>query len=97
MKQTLHLSASVENPQMLESIVEQLATRRYHRYYVETLVPKAWQAMESSSVESYVSGTVDISGEDLIPVHLPFTSSFLFSCTKEKHHPYELRWCVSLS
>ena len=97
MKKDLQLKASVDNPGMLESIVEQLATRRYHRYYVATLVPKAWQAMETSSVESYVSGMIDIEGKNLVPMHVPFISSFLFSCTKEKNHPYELRWCVSLS
>ena len=97
MKQKLHLTASVENPDVLESIVEQLATRRYHRYYVATEVPKTFQAMETSSVESYISGMIDIEGNNMVPMHVPFISSFLFSCTKEKNHPYELRWCVSLS
>lgn len=96
MKQKLQIKATVENPQMLESIVERLATRHYDTA-VKTVVPKAWQALESSSVESYVSGTIDIKGKGLQPVHLPYTSSFLFSCTREKKEAYQLRWCISLS
>ena len=97
MKKDLQLKASVDDPGMLESIVEQLATRRYHRYYVATAVPKTWQAMETSSVESYVNGSIDIKGKGIQSMKIPFTTSFLFSCTKEKNNPYDLTWSFSLS
>ncbi len=97
MKQKLHLSATVENPGMLESIVELLAVRRNDHQFVQKNAAKSWQAIESSSVESYISGTIEIAGKRLRTVHLPFLSSFLFSCTREKDLPYQMRWCCSLS
>jgi hypothetical protein len=97
MKKNLHLTASVDKPELLEDIIEKLATRRYDTGYGKAQVPKTWQALETSSVETYMSGTVEFDYNETQRIRIPFITCFLFSCTKIKDEPYELSWSVSLS
>ena len=97
MKKDLHLIASVDKPDVLESIIEQLATRRYDIGYGKAVVPTSWQAVDTSSVESYISGRVEFDYNDTQRIRIPYITCFLFSCMKEKNNPYDLRWSISLS
>ena len=97
MKKNLHLTASVDKPEVLENIIEQLATRRYDIGYGNAVVPATWQALDSSSVETYISGTVEFDYTETQRVRIPYITCFLFSCTKGKHSPYDLKWSISLS
>ena len=97
MKKNLHLTASVDKPDLLEDIIEKLATRRYDIGCGQARVPNTWEALETSSVESYMSGTVEFDYNETQRIRIPYITCFLFSCTKEKNDPYDLRWSLSLS
>ena len=97
MKKNLHLTTSIDKPEILENIIEKLATRRYDMGYGTAHVPKSWQAIETSSVETYVSGMIEFDYNETQRIRIPYITCFLFSCTKEKNDPYELSWSFSLS
>ena len=97
MKKDLHLTASVDKPEVLEDIIERLATRRYDMGYSNAAVPATWKAIETSSVETYLSGRIEFDYNDLQRIRMPYITCFLFSCIKEKNNEYELSWSFSLS
>ena len=100
MNKTLHITAILDQPGLLESLVEKLASRRYDIGYSKQIVPKNWQPIETSSTETYVSGTVSFSGitnNDGVAVNIPFITSMLFTCVKGKEDDYRLAWSSSLS
>lgn len=97
MKRNLHLVASVDKPDVLEDIIEKLAMRSYDFGYGKAVVPKSWQALDSSSVEAYISGHVEFDYNEIQRIRIPYTTAFLFSCTKQKNDPYDLKWSFSLS
>jgi hypothetical protein len=96
MKKALHITATLDQPALLEDMVEKLAYRRYDFGYSQTTIPPSLKAIESSSTETYVSGTVGVlDNEDII--NMPFITCFLFTCIKEKDESYKLAWSASLS
>ena len=97
MKKDLHLTASVDKPDALENIIEHLATRRYDVGYAKAIVPASWQAIDTSSVEAYMSGRVEFDYNETQRIRIPYITAFLFSCTKEKNDLYDLRWSISLN
>jgi hypothetical protein len=97
MKKNLHLIALVDKPEMLENIIEKLAARRYDIGYGKAVVPASWQVIDTSSVESYLSGRVEFDYNETQRIRVPYITCFMFSCTKEKNDPYNLRWSISLS
>lgn len=96
MKNNLLINTILDQPQFLESFVEKLAYRHYDIGYGKALVPKNFIAIETSSTETYISGTVAISEKDEV-INMPFITPFLFTCTKEKDGPYKLFGSFSLS
>lgn len=96
MDKNLHISAIFDQPGFLESFVEKLADRRYDIGYSKAVVPEDSEALETSSTETYVSGTVAIADKGEI-INMPFITCFFFTCTKEKEEPYKLAWGSSLS
>ena len=97
MKKDLHLIASVDQPEMMENIIEKLATRQYAPAYSSATLPSSWKAINSSSVESYISGRVEFDYNETERIRILYTTSFLFSCAIKKKDEYELFWSVSLS
>jgi hypothetical protein len=100
MKHALHITATLDQPELLENLVEKLASRRYDIGYSRETVPQDWQAVETSSTETYVSGTLSFSGltnNDDTSVNIPFITSMLFTCIKGKEDDYRLLWSSSLS
>jgi hypothetical protein len=97
MKKNLHLTASVDKPEVLEDIVEKLATRRYDIGYASASVPNFLEAIDTSSVESYVTGRVEFDYNDEQRIRIPYVTCFLFSCKKKKGSPYDLEWSISFS
>ncbi len=97
MKNDLHLTASIDKPEVMENIIEKLATRRYDMGYGKAIVPQTWQAIETSSIETYVSGRIEFDYNETQRIRIPYITCFLFSCTKEKNNPYELSWSFSLT
>lgn len=97
MKKNLHLTASVDKPDLLEDMVEKLATRRYDIGYSRAKVPNSWKALDSSSIESYMSGTIEFDYNETQRIRIPYITCFLFSCTKSNNDPYDVSWSISLS
>ena len=96
MKKSLNITATFEQLHLLENLVEKLAYRRCDIGYSNSPVPASWKAVDSSSVETYVSGNVSLSDTNG-DIDMPFITCFMFTCTKEKNGAYELAWSSSLS
>lgn len=100
MNKTLHITATLDQPELLESLVEKLASRRYDIGYSNEAVPQDWQAVETSSTETYASGTLSFDGVtdcDDASINMPFITSMLFTCIKGKEGDYRLLWGSSMS
>jgi hypothetical protein len=102
MKQTLHISAAFDEPEFVQNLVERLAYRRYEFGFGNEKMPAGFKALETSSTETYVSGTMAIDfpadtepGEERI--NMPFITCFLFTCIKGKTDPYQLIWSSSMN
>ncbi|MCX6317968.1 MAG: hypothetical protein NTW29_11800 [Bacteroidetes bacterium] len=98
MKLQLHISAHFDQPDFIQDLVERLAYRRNELGFSKERMPRGLKAVETSSTETYVSGTMAIDfndGQDII--HMPFITCFLFTCIKGKTEPYQLIWSSSLS
>ncbi len=96
MKNSLQIIATIDQPGLLEDMVEKLAYRHYDLGYGKQKMPGNREALETSSTETYVSGTVamDDSGEQ---INMPFITCFVFTCIKGKDSVYKLGWSSSLS
>ena len=98
MKQYLRISATFDQPELVQNLVEQSAYRRYELGFSNEKMPRGFKALETSSTETYVSGTMAIDfGTNEAPVNMPFITCFLFTCIKGKTDPYQLIWSSSLS
>ena len=96
MKKTFHITAIIDHPGFLEDIVEKLAYRHYESGFNKSKMPFNSEVLETSSTETYVSGTMAIEdGNEQI--NMPFVTKFLFSCVKVEKHAYSLEWGISLS
>lgn len=102
MKRTLHISASIDQPDLVQNLVERLAYRRNELGFDKQVMPKGLKALETSSTETYVSGTIALDfpvdnegGTER--VNMPFITSFAFTCIKGKTDPYQLIWSASLN
>jgi hypothetical protein len=96
---SVNIIATLDQPELLENLVEKLASRRYDIGYSNEVVPKDWQAVETSSTETYISGTLSFSGIETndAPINMPFITSMLFTCVKGKEDDYHLLWSSSMS
>ena len=102
MKKNLHISASFDEPEFVQNLVERLAYRRYEFGFSKEKMPRGLKALETSTTETYVSGTMAIdipadteAGEERI--NMPFITAFVFTCIKGKGDPYQLIWSSSLN
>jgi hypothetical protein len=95
MKKSLHLSTTFDQPDLLEDLVEKLAGRRYDIGFGKEKMPLNFEALETSSTETYVSGTISLMDNNE-KINIPFITSFLFTCTKGKDE-YKLTWAASMS
>jgi hypothetical protein len=96
MKKPLKITATLDKPTLIEDMVEKLADRRVDVGYSNALVPQELKAIDTSSTETYVSGTVGLNDND-DSINMPFITCFLFTCIKGKEKPYKLEWVSSLS
>ncbi|HRI24515.1 MAG TPA: hypothetical protein PLZ45_07540 [Ferruginibacter sp.] len=97
MKKDLHLTASVDQPEMMENIIGQLAAREHTGSHSNNLLLPSWKAVDTSSVESYISGRIEFDYNETQRIRIPYITSFLFCCTTLRKNEYALHWSVSLS
>lgn len=93
MKKTLHIKTTIDEEAFLENMVEKLALRHDHK---KRSIPGIDDVLETSSNETYVSGTVAIETTNE-QINMPFITSFLFTCIKISDDTYSLEWGVSMS
>ncbi|HJS55171.1 MAG TPA: hypothetical protein VJ765_11530 [Chitinophagaceae bacterium] len=96
MKKTLHITTKIDQPGFLEDMVEKLASTHNGSRYNNQKLSTSKRTFETSSAETYVSGTIiiDDSNEQ---INMPFITSFLFTCIQEKDGRCKLEWASSLS
>ena|SRR5258708_6456848 len=97
MNKDLHITASVDQPYLLENLVEKLAYRRYKREFSKEEMPKGLKTIETSSVEVYISGNIEFDSSKDEKIRMPFITSLLFTCTQANNRSYLLNWSISLS
>ena len=95
MKKSLHITAIIDHPGFLEDIVEKLALRHTYDFNSQKL-PNNDDILETSSTQTYVSGTmvIDYQGQH---INMPFITNFLFTCVKRSEDTYSLEWGISMS
>ena len=95
MKKSLHITAIIDHPGFLEDIVEKLALRHTFSYN-NSKNNNNLDLVETSSTETYVSGTMVIEDQDE-HINMPFITPFLFTCVKQSEDTYSLEWALSMS
>jgi len=93
---SLAITATFIEPRLLKNLIEKLANRRHDTGYSFQKMMPAWKAIETSSIEAYVSGDIIFSDKSDFII-MPFDTSFVFTCIKSKGAKYNLTWAVSLS
>jgi len=95
-KESTYLKAKLGEAFLLKYVIESLAQRKTPAgYHLEKTGPEQI-AIESSSVEAFVSGNIYYITHN-IQLSLPFTTSFLFTCIKTRRTGFSLNWVLSLS
>jgi hypothetical protein len=94
MKQEFKVTTALDQPGILERLVEKLAELPIQAGPRELRLPDELGVIESSSIETYVSGMITFENEK---VNMPFVTSFLFTCVKLKEDIYTIGWSMSLS
>jgi hypothetical protein len=92
----LDVSITIDEAPLLKCLVEKLAHRRYDMGYCHAVVPDGWKAIETSTIEAFVSGSMDIQEKEEF-MALSYTTCFSFTCTKEFGGDNTLSWVNSLS
>lgn len=93
MKKTLHIKTTIDEEAFLEDMVEKLALSHNHKKRSTRGIN---DALETSSNETYVSGSVAIETTEE-QINMPFVTSFLFTCIKVADDTYSLEWGISMS
>ena|SRR5438477_6410951 len=87
---------TIDEIPLLKNIVEKLAHRRYEIGFSLQPVPNGWVAVDPSSVEAYVSGSIELANDNE-PISLAYTTCFAFTCLKTARGMNKLCWINSLS
>ena len=90
------INAFLAEPNLLQILVENLATGRNDSGHCLERMQIGWKAIETSSVECFATVDLDIR-TDKDCIKLPSDNCFLFTCSKMKGTPYFLTWIRSLS
>jgi hypothetical protein len=93
---SIGIAANLVEAGMLKNLVEKLACSRNDIGYSFEKMQAGWQAIETSSIEAYVSVDTNLSTET-DSISLNSITSFLFTCIKAKRQDYSLTWVNSLS
>jgi hypothetical protein len=92
----LTVTATIDEQLFLEELVKHLAEGHMDKGYCEEKVQLGWVAVDTTSIEAYVSGNIILS-ESGEPLRLAYTTSFLFTCAKEYKQDYALEGSFSMS
>lgn len=96
MNKSLSITTILTEPDLLINLVEKLAYRRSDTSISKTKIPGNLEPFDTSSIETYVNGSVALAGEG-DTVNMPFVTCFMFTCIKETDGLYKVTWASSLS
>ena len=88
--------ATLEDPDLLQILVEKLAECNVDMGYSLQQVQPGWKAIDTSSIEVLASVGIHFSNNK-DSTNTSFVTSFLFTCIKSTHGKYDLTWSHSLS
>jgi hypothetical protein len=89
------VSAFLEEPEVLQRLVEKLA-HRSEEYLCSELLHDDWEPIQFSSLEGYANGGLVLSDAKEL-VNSIFDTCFLFTCTRIRNTNYQLTWVCSHS
>jgi hypothetical protein len=92
----LTVSASFDNFELLETIIEKLSYRKVETRLPDFPVATGMEAIDTSCIEAYVSGGFLLSENDQYACS-SFSSCFLFTCIRDKEGGDRLAWSSSFS
>lgn len=95
-RSAIAIIATLEDPDMLQILVEKLAECNVEIGYSLQQVQPGWKAIETSSIEVLASVGIHFSNKK-DSTNTSFVTSFLFTCIKSSHGKYDLTWSHSLS
>jgi hypothetical protein len=90
------VAATIDELVFLQSLVTKLASKPFDLGRRKQKTLAEWQAMDTSSLEAYVSGHLSFENGNE-KADMPFTTAFLFTCTQLNKEGYDLSWVSSLS
>src|ERR1700748_64020 len=96
MKNSIQIVAIIDQPELLEEKIEQLAYRHHDEGHAVQNIPASRIVFETSSVERYVTGFA-VMNNPHEQISTPFITCFVFTCIKSKDSVYKLEWSSSLS
>ena len=88
--------ATLEDPDLLQTLVEKLAECNVDIGYSLKQVQPGWKAIDTSSIEVLASVGIHFSHEK-DSTNTSSVTSFLFTCIKATEGSYNLTWSHSLS
>ena len=88
--------ATLEDPDLLQILVEKLAECNVDIGYCLQQVQPGWKAIDTSSIEVLASVGLHFSDKK-DSTNTSFVTSFLFTCIKPAEGKYDLTWSHSLS
>lgn len=91
----MNVIACLEEPEILQRLVEKLAIR-FTDFNDGDLLTEEWKAVDTSSLEGYANGDILLSNENHL-INSLFDTCFIFTCIKEKNRNFQLTWVCSLS
>lgn len=87
--------ATLEDPDLLQILVERLAECNVEIGYCKQQVQPGWKAIDTSSIEVLASVGLHFPNEK--DTNTSSVTSFLFTCIKTIEGKYDLTWSYSLS
>ena len=96
MKNSLQVSATIDQPGLLEHLVEKLVYHHNVPGYSMQKISGDDEMLETSSAEAWVNGSMEID-TSVEHINMPFNTRFVFTCIKIKERVYKLQWGSSLS
>lgn len=98
-KTIMNITTTIYEPDLLKDLVEKIASGHKDSGFCEADVPRNFKALETSCTFAQVLGSFELANDNSKEhkIIIPFTTCFLFTCTKEKYGLFNLEWSSSLS
>ncbi|MCX8018901.1 MAG: hypothetical protein N2747_00235 [Chitinophagaceae bacterium] len=90
MKKAISISVRFDSPELISHLVEQLARCISHDGYFRQWVPYGYVAVDFSFTEIHVSGIIILEDEFSDGVSMPFTTCYMYVCTREMNEPFKM-------